>query len=169
MEYLSEYILSHIQKPFYKKYLPCPNIRHEKYEEQIISRVIQQTIAKILMDNPNPHVINIYEVNNDYVLSEKLDTKYLTVPNLQELIKAKRFLQSKGIILVDWSPNSIGLGSDGKFKVFNFDCAGLVNPTNPDEWIFEPVCSLSYRSAIISGYIKPIQIDDYCFTREFGK
>ena len=61
MEYLSEYLLSHLQKPIYKKYLPCPNIKHEKYEEQIISRVIQQTIAKILMDNPNPHVINIYE------------------------------------------------------------------------------------------------------------
>lgn len=61
MKYISEYLPIYLQKPTYKKYLPCSNIENEKYEEQIISRVIQQTIARILMDNRNHHIINIYE------------------------------------------------------------------------------------------------------------
>lgn len=41
------------------------------------------------------------------MLSQKLDTKYLVAPDIHQLIQGKRFLQSKGIILVEWSHKSI--------------------------------------------------------------
>ena len=169
MEYISEYLTDYFFKQTYKKYQQIPNIKSKNYNDEIRMRIIEKTIARIIMDNPHPNVVKIYSINNDFIEMEYVDTKYLIVPNVIDLLEAKKFFQSKGIVYIDWKYDNIGLGTDGKFKVFDFDCAGLVDPTNPDNWIFEPVNYYAYRDAISNGYSKPFDIDDYCFVKEFAK
>ena len=164
MEYISEYLYDYIQTKTYKKYLPIPNIKSFGFEDHVKLRMIEQTIARIILDNPHPNVVSIYNITNQYIEMEHVNTKYMISPNIKELSDAKKYLQSKGIIYIDWKHDNIGLSSNGKFKVFDFDCAGLIDPSNPDEWLIEPVKYYAYKDAISNGYTKPLEIDDYCFT-----
>jgi serine/threonine protein kinase len=163
-----EYILSNfITRKKFKKYFDIPDIKKENYEDIITKKIIEQTVAKIIYDNPNKNIVSIYNVTNDFIEMDELDTKYLAIPDIYELILAKRFLQSKGIIYIDWSYSNIGVDPNGVFKIFDFSKAGLINTSKPDEWIVEPVKSLSYNNAVSNGYNHPLAIDDYCFTKVF--
>ncbi len=168
MEYISEYLSGYFRESTYKKELYIPNLREKNYEDKINIRVIEQTIYKILMDNPHPNAVKIFNIGNDFVEMENLNIKYMTVPNVYDLFQAKKYLQSKGIITINWSYSKIGTGSDGKFKVYDFTCAGIINPDYPDEWLLEPANTDIYFKALKEGYTTPISIDNYCFTKEFG-
>jgi len=41
--------------------------------------------------------------------------------------KVKTFLQSLGIIYMDWKIDNVGRGKDGNYKLFDFDGSGIID------------------------------------------
>lgn len=151
-------------KPFFRKvfyYSEPPR------ENQIIAAENEYKIVKILIENPFPNIVTFLNINKDYVEMEELDiTSRL---NKKELIdtmrKTKDFLQSLGIMYIDWKPDNIGISKDGTYKLFDFDVSGLID-LKTNEWIVKPLEYWSYNKAIENGFTTPKQIDDYSF--EYG-
>ncbi len=134
------------------------------------TKVAEITIAKILMKNPNPHIVNFYNITDNYIDMEELENIYDELDDsqkknqiIEDMKKAKIFLQGLGIMYVDWKWDNIGKSKiDGKYKLFDFDCSGLSdNKTN--SWIIEPVEAWSYRTAKKEGNKTPQEIDDWSF------
>jgi len=94
-------------------------------------------ISDIIMKNPHENIVTIYKIvepkddldKNSYIDMEKLNTdisKY-NKKEVKEIMKnVKNHLQGLGIMYIDWKPDNIGLGDDGKLKLFDFDLSGLI-------------------------------------------
>jgi serine/threonine protein kinase len=80
----------------------------------------------------------------------------------------KDYLQSLGIMYIDWKPDNIGIDKDGTVKLFDFDVSGLID-VNTGEWIIEPRTAYSYREAVNADLKNPIEIDNYAFNSGFKK
>ncbi len=160
-----EYIFTY-QKPKFKKFFPMfqKNLTDSQNEKNISCKTINQLVGKILLDNHHPNIAKIYNVTNDYIEMEFIDTNHIDQIDLRDLFEVKKYLQKLGIMLTNWNWSNIGVGSDGKVKIYNFDNAGIIDISNPDQWILEPLESKDYILAIKEGFCNPIQIDDYCFT-----
>jgi hypothetical protein len=151
-------------KPFFRKvfyYSEPPR------ENQIIAAENEYKIAKILIENPFPNIVTFLNINKDYVEMEELDISNKL--NKKELIdtmrKTKDFLQSLGIMYIDWKPDNIGISKDGTYKLFDFDVSGLID-LKTNEWIVKPLEYWNYNKAIDNGFKTPKQIDDFSF--EYG-
>jgi len=154
---LNEYING---KPFFRKqfyYSEPPT------DEQIQSVKNEISIVQILIDNPHPNIVTYFDVNDKYVDMEELNINYF---NPHEIIKpmkdVKQFLQNLGIMYVDWKLDNIGLANDGNYKLFDFDCSGLID-LETGKWILEPMHYYSYNAAIKNGSNTPKEIDDWTF------
>jgi serine/threonine protein kinase len=122
-------------------------------------------ISKMLLEKPHKNIAKIYSVGKDYVDMELLNTDVSTIPirELKETMReVKTFLQSIGIIYIDWKPDNTGISVDGNLKLFDFDVSGLID-TQTNEWIIEPRPLYSYSQAIEHGMKTPKEIDDYSF------
>ena len=124
---------------------------------------VEKEISKILMKNPHPNIVRIYDVTDDYVDMEFLDTR--TEIDTMTMIEAKTHLQKLGILYIDWKSDNIGTDSKGVFKLFDFDVSGTFN-TVTGEWILEPSHFYAYNKAIKQGAKSPIDIDNYAFKSE---
>jgi serine/threonine protein kinase len=128
-------------------------------------------IAKILLNEKNPNIVNIYNisiidqlyyeidielVNTDYSLS-------ILKKNKPILVQLKNYLQSKGIMYIDWKPDNFGIDDKGNIKIFDFDASGIVSVKDYDTWVIKPPNFWAYKMAILKGLTKPKEIDDYCF------
>jgi len=125
-------------------------------------------IANVLIKNPFPNIVTIFDVNNKYIELEHLDTtSKLDKTKLIEVMRlTKDFLQSLGIIYIDWKPDNIGISEDGIYKLFDFDASGLLDVNN-NVWIVKPIEEYySYRKAIENGITDPNEIDNYAFNKE---
>jgi hypothetical protein len=80
----------------------------------------------------------------------------------QTMSKVKDFLQSLGIIYVDWKYDNLGKSLNGAYKLFDFDASGLIDLTSK-EWILKPQHYWSYNEAIKNGALTPKEIDDWSF------
>ena len=78
------------------------------------------------------------------------------------MIEVKTYLQSLGIMYIDWKLDNIGISDDGQIKLFDFDASGLIN-IETKEWIIKPPMFWSYNTAIQHGKETPTDIDDYAF------
>jgi serine/threonine protein kinase len=138
-------------------------------ENQLIAAENEYKIAKILIENPFPNIVTFYNINKDYVEMEELDITTSNKLNKKELIdtmrKTKDFLQSLGIMYIDWKPDNIGISKDGTYKLFDFDVSGLID-LKTNEWIVKPLEYWNYNKAIENGFKTPKQIDDFSF--EYG-
>ena len=76
--------------------------------------------------------------------------------------KVKDYLQSLGIMYIDWKIDQIGISKDGKYKLFDFDVSGLID-LKTNEWIVEPLHFWSYNKAIDNGCTTPQEIDNFSF------
>jgi serine/threonine protein kinase len=153
-------------KPFFRKvfYLDETNSNLEKKIRLAQAAQAEITIVNILMKNPYPNIATYYQVNKFYVEMEELNTS--TKKNQGEVIeimkKTKDFLQSLGIMYIDWKYDNIGIANDGIYKLFDFDVSGLVD-LNTNKWILEPLHYWSYNKAIENGCKTPKEIDDFAF------
>jgi serine/threonine protein kinase len=123
-------------------------------------------IYKILNENPNENIVNIYNIGDDYVDLEMLNTDLSSfkISDIKEaMIPVKDYLQSLGIVYIDWKPDNIGISEDGNLKLFDFDVSGIIDTNNPKKWIMKPPEWFSYKKAIESGMKTPIEIDNYAF------
>ena len=139
----------------------------------IYSNNVERTIIKILMEHSHPNIVNYYELSDDYITmeqvnSEKSNPLYKPMTNeeiieiQQTMSKVKDFLQSLGIMYVDWKYDNLGKSLDGAYKLFDFDASGLIDLTSK-EWILKPQHFWSYNEAIKNGALTPKEIDDWSF------
>ncbi len=154
--------------PFFKKIYPIKSARD--MEEVRQTKLAETTIAKKLM-NPSykhPNIVHFFDVKKRYILMEKL--KQLdsedTIKNAHVLIesmrKTKDFLQSLGIIYVDWKFDNIGKNKKNVYKLFDFDASGIID-LNTNEWIIEPPNYLSYKTSKERKCKTPQEIDNWSF------
>jgi hypothetical protein len=75
------------------------------------------------------------------------------------MYKAKDFLQSLGIMYMDWKFDNIGRSKDGLYKLFDFDSSGLINTTT-SEWLLEPLHIKNTNLEAITAYKRRIGTAD---------
>ena len=146
--------------PFFRKIFYYSDPPTEQQKHVVLA---ENKIVKILMKNPYPNIVKYFTVNKKFVDMEELDTCCINIKKVKEIMRnVKDFLQSLGILYIDWKFDNIGRGVDGEYKLFDFDSSGIINLNN-NEWIVKPVPFWSYRHAIENGFTEPKQIDDWSF------
>ena len=154
-------------KPFFKKvfYVDAKNPYSEKSIRLSKAANIEYKIANILIKNPYPNIVTFYDVNKEYIVMEELNadtTKFNQKELIETMKKVKDFLQSLGIMYIDWKKDNIGISLDGTYKLFDFDASGLID-LKTNKWIVKPPKYWSYNKAVENGCTTPQQIDDFSF------
>ena len=158
-------------KPFFRK-----NGAPYRSISQAYSKHVETTIVKILMDHPHINIVNYYEINDDYITMEQVSSaksdpsffeegplSYEEIIEIQQTMrKVKDFLQSLGIMYIDWKYDNLGKSLDGNYKLFDFDASGLID-LNSQEWILKPQHYWSYNEALKNGAKTQKEIDDWSF------
>ena len=158
-------------KPFFRKNGAPYNSISQAY-----SKHVETTIVKILMDHPHINIVNYYEISDDYITMEQVSSaksdpsffeegplSYEEIIEIQQIMrKVKDFLQSLGIMYIDWKYDNLGKSLDGNYKLFDFDASGLID-LNSQEWILKPQHYWSYNEALKNGAKTPKEIDDWSF------
>ena len=139
------------------------------------NRTREKKLCKLLMKHPHKNIVQIYGVdkgNKGFIDMEllKTDMSNVVLSKVKNvMIEVKTYLQTLGIMYIDWKLDNIGISEDGQFKLFDFDGSGLIN-VETKEWIIEPPKSWwSYNKAVQNGMEKPVDIDNYAFDLEFNK
>lgn len=150
--------------PFFRKVFYDDKANTERYIDLRKAANAEIQISSILIKNPFPNIVTFYEINNDYIDMEELDVETKLNPEKvkETMEKVKDFLQSLGIMYIDWKIDNIGISKDGTYKLFDFDVSGLVD-LKTNDWIIKPLEYWSYNTAIENGYTTPKDIDDYSF------
>jgi len=116
------------------------------------------------------NIVNIIQISNNFVKMEKLDIclyGYTFVDIKDKMIAVKEYLQSMGIMYIDWKRDNVGISRlDGELKLFDFDVSGVID-LHTNEWLLAPPMCYAYRDAINAGMKTPKEIDDYAFIKEF--
>jgi len=129
-------------------------------------------ICKILKNNPHPNIVKVYRITDSYIDIELLtpinsEKNYDKNTLISEALLVKKFLQNLGIMYIDWKPDNMGIGADGKYKLFDFDLSGITT-SDGKKWEVRPApYSWSYRQAIANGLKDPKKIDDFAFEINF--
>ena len=150
-----------------------PEILHEgkDFFRKMTNDTAEKKICKILMKNPHKNIIKIYDVCEDYIDMELLnvDMSKQDMSKIKNIMmEVKTYLQSLGIMYIDWKLDNIGISEDGEIKLFDFNASGLTD-TKTNEWKIEPLEWWSYNKAVQNGMVYPIEIDDYAFDIEFNQ
>jgi serine/threonine protein kinase len=145
-------------KPYFRKYSDTGDIGK-----------IELHIARLHKHNPHPNIVTIYDIGLDYLDMELLKTR-LSIrdvrPQIDALRRAKDYMNSLGIVYLDWKLDNLGRNSDGIIKVFDFDMSSMfIN----DRFTKTPdlKCSL-WQKAEQAGFRDPVEIDDWIFNNAFG-
>jgi len=136
------------------------------------SSIVEHRIAAILKKNPHPNIVNIYRITDSYIDIEEVKPATSIKYDKKELISAaksaKEHLQKLGIMYIDWKPDNMGLGTDGKYKLYDFDASGITTP-DKKKWVVRPHDYWSYRQAIANRLKDPVKIDNFAFDINFIK
>ena len=147
-----------------------PKLLHEgKYIfRKMTNDIGEKKICELLMNNPHKNIIKIYGIGKDYIDMELLNTDMDSIDKSvikTKMLNVKAYLQSLGIMYIDWKLDNIGISEDGEIKLFDFDISGTID-NKTKKWIIEPKKAWSYNNAIQNGMITPTEIDNYAFDRE---
>ncbi len=113
-------------------------------------------------DYKEQNIVMIYDVTPEYIDMEELVTNFKkSDPDryVETMRNAKSFLQSIGIMYLDWKEENTGKSKDGQYKLFDFDAAGIAN-LETNTWIIEPIYLNSYGR---DKYLPPKALDDLLF------
>ena len=144
------------RKMFYYSHPPKMNEKKVVNAETKIVNILQ-------LHKQHPNIVKYFDINKRYVDMEEIDTKNIDLNEAYEAMKhVKDFLQSLGIMYIDWKIDNIGKGKDGKYKLFDFDSSGIID-VETNEWILKPMEFWSYKEAIKRGNTNPIEIDNWAF------
>jgi serine/threonine protein kinase len=113
-------------------------------------------------DYKQNHLVTIYDVTPEYIDMEDLTTNFKKTNHdkyVETMRKAKDYLQSIGIMYLDWKEENTGKSKDGQYKLFDFDAAGIAN-LETNAWIIKPVYLKSYGK---DKYLPPKELDDLLF------
>lgn len=158
---VTEFDETHDGVPFFRKVFWYPEPSKGKIDMSQTA-YNEQAIIKILMNHPHPNIVSFFDVNETYVDMELLDTEDINLEKAKrEMKKVKDFLQSLGIIYMDWKPDNIGKDIHGNYKLFDFDGSGVID-VDTRKWTIKPVEFYAFREAKIHSH-NPIQMDDWAF------
>jgi serine/threonine protein kinase len=156
--------------------------------------ITETAICKILKKNPHPNIVKVYRITDSYIDIELLtpinsEKNYDKNTLISEALLVKKFLQNLGIMYIDWKPDNMGIGADGKYKLFDFDLSGITcsplvaNTTKKylkskgilhdhcktnKKWRMSPsTLNWTYRQALANGLKDPKEIDDFAFDINF--
>lgn len=150
-----------------------PEILHEgkDFFRKMTRSKREKDICELLMVNPHKNIVKIYDIGDDYIDMELLNTD-MSSQDVNKVIavmmEVKTYLQSLGIMYIDWKLDNIGISDDGQIKLFDFDLSGLIN-IETKEWIRGAPLYWSYNTAIQNGMETPCDIDNYAFDLEFRR
>ena len=144
-----------------------PKILHEgrDFLRKMTTSKREKDICELLMKNPHKNIIKIYDIGNNYIDMELLNTDMSSQDVnrvIAVMVEVKTYLQSLGIMYIDWKLDNIGISHDREIKLFDFDASGLIN-IDTEEWIITPPLFWSYRTAIQNGMKSPSDIDNCAF------
>jgi hypothetical protein len=145
---------NHFFRKMYSKHKGKNDVRH-----------IEKQLVEFIMRNPHPNIVTFYDVNNEYLDMEELNTKIIDndKPEIIAIMReVKDFLQNIGIMYIDWKFDNIGKSKDGNYKLFDFDASGIIN-LDTNEWIVTPPNFWSFRNAIKNNCTTPKKMDDWSF------
>jgi serine/threonine protein kinase len=138
---------------------------------KMTNNIGEKEICKLLMKKHHGNIIKIYNIGENYIDMELLNTD-MSKENKSEIknvmIQVKTYLQSLGIIYIDWKLDNIGISDEGIFKLFDFDASGLID-IQTNDWIIRPPHWYKYKRSIENGMKKPLDIDNYAFNMEFTR
>jgi len=135
--------------------------------------IVEHRIASILQSNPHPNIVKIYRITDTYIdIEEVTPTIFLRNYDKDATISAanlaKDHLQSLGIMYIDWKFDNLGVGTDGKYKLYDFDASGITT-ADTKNWLIRPSSYWSYTQALAHGLTDPKQIDDFAFEINFTR
>ena len=123
-------------------------------------------ICHILSKLKHNNIVKIYRIGVNFIDMELLSIIPDNTNNLieikEKMFNLKIYLQSAGIMYIDWKLDNIGLDKDNNYKLFDFDGSGIINTTT-NQWINEPNYYYLFRKAIELGIRCPIEIDNWTF------
>jgi serine/threonine protein kinase len=115
------------------------------------SHTTEILIAKKLMEHPQLNVVKIYDVVQDddvcYIDMELLDDKYVPFTKYRtDIHDAISQLHNIGVVYIDIKADNVGFSTtDQKYKLFDFDCSGIIHPQDPNKWQHKPFEGYRYR------------------------
>jgi len=155
----------------YKPLVDSPNIFRK-----MINDNIETEIYKILLLNQDEikkrsiGIVAIKELTDTSVDLELLDINlhgYSYADIRKEMSVVKDYLQSIGIMYIDWKPDNVGISHvDGKLKLFDFDASGRTN-VDKTSWEIEAPAFFAYTKAVNAGMKTIVKIDNYAFDDGF--
>ena len=117
-----------------------------------IGSMIEFEIASRLLKDPQQNVVKIYKVVKTerycFIDMEKLDDTYVPYKTyLEDFKKGLTQLHSLGVAYIDIKSDNIGYSSVDKcYKIFDFDCSGLVDMENESKWELKPFEGVMYQN-----------------------
>jgi len=147
-----------------------PKLLHEgKYIfRKMTNDIGEKKICELLMNNPHKNIVKIYGIGKDYIDMELLNADMDSIDKSiikTKMLNVKAYLQSLGIMYIDWKLDNIGISEDGEIKLFDFDVSGTID-NKTKKWIIEPKKAWAYNNAIKNGMVTPTEIDNYAFNKE---
>lgn len=133
----------------------CDDIEHDTFRKVLKmednSHTTELLIAKKLMTQPQSNVVKIYDVVQDddvcYIDMELLDDKYVPFTEYRTDIRnAISQLHSIGVIYIDIKEDNLGYSTiDQKYKLFDFNCSGIIDIKEPKKWQRKPFEAYQYK------------------------
>jgi hypothetical protein len=160
--------LSFEGNPFFRKMFYTNQTTDFDKERYYASRV-EYEIYQRLQKYPQPNIVNVYHITEDYVDIELLDTCIQHRKKAMESAShAKTQLQNLNILYIDWKLDNMGMATDGTYKLFDFDVSGIVEKDDPTKWKMKPLEYYTYKT-ITSKHkdLTPIEIDNKAFEEHF--
>jgi serine/threonine protein kinase len=137
------------------------SLNETKYNGQSIFRkilsnekhgdMVEYEIAKRLLHNPKANIVKVYDVvkteNECYIDMELLDLhKCRLYESMSDITKGISQLHTLNIVYIDVKIDNVGFSCrDGVYKLFDFDCSGIVDDANGKQWLLKPDDSFMYR------------------------
>jgi serine/threonine protein kinase len=159
-------------------YLSIPN-EETKYKGQNVFRKVLRPeqysskveieIAKCIMQNPCHNVVEIYDVVENgrewYIDMEELDVHCFGWEHcILDVINALTQMHALNIVYIDIKEDNVGFSrKDGVFKLFDFNCSGILNKDAKNTWLFQPYQEgFTYKSVMeYEKYLPSLgQLDD---------
>ena len=130
--------------------------------------IAEHRIASLLQNNPHPNIVKIYRITDKYIDIELVTPVIFFHYDKEALVSAanlaKKHLQSLDIMYIDWKTDNLGIGTDGKYKLFDFDASGI---SHNNTWLITPTQSWNYTHSLKHALKDHTEIDDFAFQTNF--
>lgn len=153
--------------------MTCQNTFRKVLDVNKKNHVVELEVASRLMRKPQKNIVKIYDVFKSnsicYIDMELVESQNTIWPKcILDVIKGIEQLHTLNVVYIDIKQDNVGLSQDGVYKLFDFDCCGIVEEDDCKKWHQQPFekCFMyqevvPYEKYLISLY----QLDDMILKR----